>query len=339
MSSLNKIDSPKDCVPGPRNACGHWIIDQDATLLPPDDPRGVEVYTLVGYKQQYNKSIVKDPTINGLKSIRHIRTELDKNYESKRNAKQKLFNEFNKKHEDTIFFRPPYHPPKGASTRFEDIYPIFQREDYKEFSSRDEYEKYIDSLKINDREKEYWKKKGQIITIKVDPDKTYTYWDDYRVSWDDPKKGREKYDSCRIKLIDFLEAKDGDSRICSGSLEQEILIRTPVIGPEWFVKKNFYIVPKVKQNNVIKINVSASRSKRIKQANSLDKYLKKTNTIQTKLGEARAKLSKLPTKGTVRTQAKIDKERADLAMEIELLEKQLATIKGGRNKTRKHSKK
>lgn len=293
----------------------------------------------MGYRQQYNKTGINDASVGGLKSKRRIETELNKNYESKRTAKQKQFNEFNIHHEDTIFFRPPYLPPKGTSPRFEDIYYVSKYEEYKEFSSRNEYEKYIDSLNINDREKERRKKQGQIITIKVDPDKTYTYWDDYRISWDDPKLGREKYDSCRIKLTDFLEAKNGDSRICSGSLEQEILIRTPVIGPEWFVKKNIYIVPKVNQNNMTKTNKSATKTKRIKQEKPLENSSNKTKTIQTKIGEARAKLSKLPIKGTMRTQAKIDKERADLAMEIELLEKQLATTKGGKNKTRKNSKK
>lgn len=43
----------KDCIPGPRNPCGPWTIKDrlggQVTLLPPDDPRGVEVITEIGY--------------------------------------------------------------------------------------------------------------------------------------------------------------------------------------------------------------------------------------------------------------------------------------------------
>jgi hypothetical protein len=121
-----------ECIPGPRNACGPWKVSEDATLLPPDDPRGIEVFTEVGYFGIHKNYKGNTPEKGGLKSSEQIYTEINKNYKLiPRN------NEFNDQRQ-VIYFRPTtrrFPLKEGKIPTFEELNPIGEHEEYKKFES------------------------------------------------------------------------------------------------------------------------------------------------------------------------------------------------------------
>ena len=138
------------CEPGPNNPCGPWVISEDVTLLPPGTPGGVEVITEVGYGESainYSKS---NPATDGLKSYEQL---LKEGVIKKREyiGREVL----NSNHRNYIFFRPIYRLGK---TLRETYYPS-------------------DFMKWDPAKKERALSEGrnQIISVLVDPEKTFTY--------------------------------------------------------------------------------------------------------------------------------------------------------------------
>ena len=198
-----------ECIPGPRNACGPWKVSEDATLLPPDDEKGIEVFTEIGYFGIHKNYKGNTPEKGGLKSSEQIYKEVNKNY--------KLIpsnNEFNDQ-KQVIYFRPSiYRFPlkEGKIPTFEELFPIDKDYEYKSFTSRGEYEKYVDTLNIkNIIEKKTLLDRKPMFTIKVDPENTYIYNQNWRLigSWMGRKKinARVRYDECRMKLSDYMNAQ------------------------------------------------------------------------------------------------------------------------------------
>jgi hypothetical protein len=196
-----------ECKPGPRNACGPWKVSEDATLLPPDDPRGIEVFTEVGYFGIPKNYKGNTPEKGGLKSSEQIYTEVNKNYKLiPRN------NEFNDQRQ-VIYFRPTtrrFPLKEGKIPTFEELNPIGEHEEYKNFESIEKYEKYVDTLNIKNIYKKVLLDKKPMFTIKVDPENTYIYNQGYRLvgSWMGHKiNARDRYDECRMKLSDYINAQ------------------------------------------------------------------------------------------------------------------------------------
>jgi hypothetical protein len=138
------------CESGPHNPCGPWVISEDVTLLPPGTPGGVEVITEVGYGESainYSKS---NPATDGLKSYEQL---LKEGVIKKREyiGREVL----NSNHRNYIFFRPIYRLGK---TLRETYYPS-------------------DFMKWDPAKKERALSEGrkQIISVLVDPEKTFTY--------------------------------------------------------------------------------------------------------------------------------------------------------------------
>ncbi len=263
------------CEPGPHNPCGPWVISEDVTLLPPGTPGGVEVITEVGYGASainYSKS---NPATDGLKSYQRLTDE--KIIKEKKYIGREVLNS---NHRNYIFFRPIYRLGK---TLRETYYPS-------------------DFMKWDPTKKERALSEGrsQIISVLVDPEKTFTYDQDLRTAlvneenapkikemlaqekagtlvlplnensneYNDyyakyyeehgkppPRPKRDRYVNLfrelkkdqralrgsRVRLADLISRAresgiEGEPAIVDyGS--REIVVNTPLIGPEWFVHK------------------------------------------------------------------------------------------------------
>ena len=234
------------CVPGPHNPCGPWRVSEDVTLLPPNSKGGIEVITEVGY--QHVGATVKggDPAKDGLKTYNKLFEEgvFTNVYHTGRHM-------INANHSNYIYFRAPYHDGKTL----------------KELYFPHSFEKRMPGAKGQ----------IQIVTLLVDPENTYVYDSNVRtgansinVSDELEKMLKEDPDGKRLippengnsnEYLDFIlrettstennyetvlkvrgELKESRTKLSdylkSPRAAYEIVVKTPVIGPEWFVRSD-----------------------------------------------------------------------------------------------------
>jgi hypothetical protein len=171
--------------------------DVDITILDPKSENGIEIFTIVGYTPVIN---VKDVCEGGLKSFNRLK---ELNPKLKRRTNKYL--ESDKYHDDYIYFRAPY-----TNNNKDDNPPTF-----KELYDGKTYHDIIKN------------KADYLVSIKVDPEKTYVFHSKYRLS-DNPYKDK-------TLLRDYLDKlKSGDTNGID-KYDMEIVAKIPEIPPEWFV--------------------------------------------------------------------------------------------------------
>lgn len=197
------------CVPDADTPCGPWVISEDVTLLPPGSPDGIEVYTEVGAYATARG----DPNRDGLKSFAQLRSE---GAITEENTKER--NEWravNSAHDHKIFFRAPFRPGR----RFEEWFP--------------------------GKNLRPWNGRGrQVITVLVDPARTYIYTSDIRSNWIGTptalKRVQNRLATSRILLADYLSGRATSE---GAATNKEIVVQAPRIGPRWFVRSGVQFGP------------------------------------------------------------------------------------------------
>jgi hypothetical protein len=142
----------KYCVPGPRNPCGPWTVRDrlggQVTLLPPDDPRGVEVITQIGYGAgrdigRRTTTVMRD----GLFSYRQlgrmgvITSIINEKYMRPSYPKRRITKKDNEKHSSNI--KEAY---EAYRSRYKKAYPDYDSN--TDFNNA--YQRHLNMTKGND---------------------------------------------------------------------------------------------------------------------------------------------------------------------------------------------
>lgn len=202
--------------PDADHATGPWTLKDNlggqVTLLPPDDPNGVEIFTEIGY-QGRPKGV--DPFIDGLLSYAELqRRGLVRN--RSQTSSNRIYQ--NADYNNYIYFRRPYYGELDIKkkVRFNNNDPsgIFKY-----------YEMLLKDRNASDKTDE------EYVVIKVDPYKT-TYYSSPARCFDNRSTCRQILRDSQGLLSDFLFKGIG-----YWDTEQEIVVKTDRISPAWFVNK------------------------------------------------------------------------------------------------------
>lgn len=298
------------CVPGPHNPCGPWQISEDVTLLPPGTPGGIEILTVVGYMNE--EAISKDPDNpmkEGLKSYSRLVSE-------GRQTNHPLIgrNLLNTNHRNYIFFRAPYHEGK----RFKELYFPHM---YKPWDGKPEhpqvYTVLVDPEKTYVYDQDARTAVDQMFTsdeieaigeLLKDPSKvkprpasnTDEYYEiDYYSTpsglYEKLMKGRERQRGTRQLLADYLRSRHTTGEAHShGKLgeEHEIVVNTPVIGPEWFVQSRL-MEDNTLVSKRIRLMGEITRLKGAIESNKRAKKPKRMDKEEAALAAVRAEIAKI----------------------------------------------
>lgn len=174
-----------------------YYQDENVCIVSRDTPGSIPVYTEVGYSFSPSRSV--NVCIEGLKSFNQLVEEGVMKEKNRDLRTEKI----DKDHYNKIYFRAPYKRADLSSN----------------------FESLIEQLY---GEKRWSMNRVGLVTINVDPEHTYVFNSDANTMiWDDEaiQMGKNLLASSRQLLSEYLKRP---------SYEHEIVVKTPVIPPEWF---------------------------------------------------------------------------------------------------------
>jgi hypothetical protein len=197
---------------------GVLFENEDVQIVSPDTPGSIPIFTQVGYNDPLKTTDFGVCDL-GLKSYNEIRRTNMPELANRKTGRWKI----NNNHNDYIFFRAPYIK--------HEVFPIEQLEEFRNHNDFESiFKLFYGKTRIEILDDPWLQTPTNLVTIHVNPEKTYVYSSSARVIHDGAtekefQQKRLKLQNSRNLLIEYLK-KPG--------YEYEVVVKIPFIPPEWF---------------------------------------------------------------------------------------------------------
>lgn len=197
---------------------GTLFENEDVQVVTPDTPGSIPIFTLVGYNNPLKKTDFGVCDV-GLKSYNEIRRTNMPELGERKTSRWKI----NNNHNDYIFFRAPYIN--------HEVFPIEQLEELRSYNDFESiFVLFYGQTRIQILDDPYLRTPTNLVTIHVNPEKTYVYSSDERLIYDSATKKEFQQQRLRLQnsrrlLIEYLKTP---------GYEYEVVVKIPFIPPEWF---------------------------------------------------------------------------------------------------------